>query len=172
LDALTARGSVVFRLSDTLVARGDRLAMRRTTGILRVDGTPASFELGSTRLETEWVEFDPVLQLLVGTGRGRVVGQEQKIGQTSKESWLLDYLSISTMLELDSVILVIQEPFFRTAQQQSALRASWAILWLNRQGFEDIDLRGQLLDGMQEVFQRMRALPAGTDLTEKLALMR
>ena len=120
VDSLTARGSVVFRLSDSLVARGDRLAWRRTTGVLRVDGSPAAFELGTTRIETEWVEFDPVLQLLVATGRGRVLGQEQKVGAAPNESWALDYLSISTMIELDSVILVIQEPFFRTPQMQSA----------------------------------------------------
>lgn len=174
LDALSARGKVVFRLSDSLSARGEHLVIRRSTGILRMDGAPATFDLGATHLETEWVEFDPVLQLLVATGRGRVLGQKQEVDATSApaKSWALDFLSMSTLLELDSVILVVQEPFFRTAQFQSALRASWAILWLNRQGFEDSDRRTELLDSLEQVFERLRTMPAGSDPAAKLALFR
>jgi hypothetical protein len=173
LDALSARGNVVFHLSDTLSARGERLVIRRTTGLLRVDGAPASVQLGSTRLETEWLEFDPVLQLLVATGRGRVLGAEAPArGAATPDSWVLDFISISTLLELDSVILVVQEPFFRTPQFQSALRASWAFLWLNRHGFEDTDRRAELLDGLQQVFEQMRTLPEGTDAAEKVRLFR
>jgi len=172
LDALTAQGRVVFHLSDTLTARGERLSIRRSTGLLRLDGAPASFELGTTRLETEWVEFDPVLQMLVGTGRGRIVEREVQSEQAAVDGWVLDFLSISTRIDLDSVILVIQEPYFRTAQFESALRASWAILWLNRQGFEDSDRRTELFDGLRQVFERLRTMPKGTDPGEKLALFR
>jgi len=170
LDALTARGRVVFHLSDELSARGERLSIRRSTGLLRLDGAPASFEFGTTLLETEWVEFDPVLQMLVGTGSGRLLEREARGAQSGPDAWALDFLSISTKIELDSVILVVQEPFFRTAQFESALRASWAILWLNRQGFEDTDRRGQLLDSLRQVFERLRTMPESTD--EKLALFR
>jgi hypothetical protein len=172
LDALTARGQVVFHLRDEMCARGDSLSLKRSTGLLRLDGQPATFELGTTHLETEWVEYDPLLQMLVGTGRGKVIERTADSAQTGEDSWTLDFLSISTKIELDSVILVVQEPNFRTAHFESALRASWAILWLNRQGFEDSDRRTELLDGLRQVFEQLRTMPRNTDPSAKLALFR
>jgi len=158
LDSLTAHGHVDFRLSEGLRARGERLSVRRTTGILRLDGAPATFEFGGARMETEWVEFDPVLQVLVGTGRGRMLGEAPAATTPGGDDWSVDFLSASTLLELDSVVLVIQEPVFHTAQFESALRASWAILWLNREAFQDSERRDQLLSGLQSAMRRMQSL--------------
>ncbi|MSR61795.1 MAG: hypothetical protein EXS08_05050 [Planctomycetes bacterium] len=158
IDSLTARGHVDFRLSEGLRARGERLSVRRATGLLRLDGAPATFEFGGARLETEWVEFDPVLQILVGTGRGRMLSPPLAAKPDNGDDWSVDFLSVSTLLELDSVVLVIQEPVFHTAHFESALRASWAILWLNREGFQDAERRDELLVGLQSALKRMQSL--------------
>ncbi|NOT30950.1 MAG: hypothetical protein HOP15_10930, partial [Planctomycetes bacterium] len=174
LDALLANGRVVFALSDSLRVRGERLTVRRSTGLLRVDGAPASFELGATRLETEWVEFDPVLEVLVATGRGRMFtrSEGEREGPDDGNSWELSFLSASTLLELDSVILVVQEPIFHAAQFQSLLRASWGIFWLNREAFRDSRRRDELLAGLQQSMTRMGALGDNASLTDLLALFR
>jgi len=174
LDALQARGQVDFHLSDSMRARGERMVVRRSNGLLRMEGTPASFEFGPTRLETEWVEFDPILQILVGTGRGRVLSAEAQdaAGPGERGSWTLDFLSASTLLELDSVVLVIQEPLFRSRQFDSALRASWAILWLNREGFQDANRRAELLGGLQTLLEEFREFPTASGPLERLSLLR
>ena len=102
LDSLAATGAVDFRLSDGLRARGKRLIVKRSTGILRLDGDPAVFEFGGATLETDWVEFDPVLQILVATGPGNMKAQ----ATAESDDWSVDFLSASTLLELDSVVLV------------------------------------------------------------------
>src|SRR5262249_27461874 len=104
LDALFAHGNVDFHLSESLRARGERLSVRRTTGLLRVEGSPATFEMGAARLETEWVEFDPILQVLVATGRGRMVTQAPQAqgapAPTGPDAWTVNFLSASTLFEL------------------------------------------------------------------------
>jgi hypothetical protein len=113
------------------------------------------------RIETEWVEFDPVLEMLVATGPGRMIPLPEKhaAAPAPEDEWQLDFLSASTMLELDSVVLIVQEPVVRTAQYQAALRASWAILWFNREAFRDSELRDELLVELQRAIDRMRELP-------------
>lgn len=172
LDALSARGKVDFRLSNGARARGERLVVKRATGLLRLEGAPASFEFGPTRLETEWVEFDPVLELLVATGPGRLLQVEEPGARADEGSWTLDFLSVSTLLELDSVVLVIQEPLFRAAKFQSALRASWAILWLNREGFQDSERRSELLRALQESFDSLKTLPSNSTPLDKITMLR
>jgi hypothetical protein len=170
IDAMHASGNVDFRLSDSLRARGERLIVRRANGLLRFEGAPASIEFGTTRFETEWVEFDPVLQVLVATGSGRVFSTQA--AASASGSWTLDFLSASTLLELDSVVLVIQEPVFRTAQFQSALRATWAILWLNREAFQDARRRDELLGQLEASFEQLRTLPKDTPPLDKLTILR
>jgi hypothetical protein len=172
LDALFARSGVDFRLSDTLRARGERLSVRRSTGILRLEGAPATFEMGATRLETEWVEFDPVLQVLVATGRGRMIAQEEPVAGASEasDSWALSFLSASTLLELDSVVLVVQEPVFHATQFESALRASWAIFWLNRAAFQDSDRRDELFEGLRRTLQSLDRVREKANLGDVLGL--
>jgi hypothetical protein len=175
LDSLTASGAVDFRLSDGLRARGERLSVKRSTGLLRLEGAPASFEFGGARLETEWVEFDPVMQMLVATGRGRMQAQPQVLGalmQSAADEWSVDFLSASTRLELDSIVLAIQEPVFHTGQFQTALRASWAVLWLNRAAFEDAAHRDALVAGLQDTFKNLKDLKERPGITEVLSLCR
>jgi hypothetical protein len=170
IDSLTAKGAVDFQLTDALRGRGQQLAWRRSTGLLRLDGTPASFDLEGSRFEVEWVEVDPVLQLLVGTGRGRMLTAHESAAAAG--DWTLEFLSVSSLLEPDSVVLVVQEPLFSSAASRSSLRATWAILWLNRQAMEDLDRRGALLDGLRETLTRLREVPEGASLTDLLSLFR
>lgn len=172
LDALFARGGVDFRLSDSMRARGERLSVRRSTGLLRLEGVPASFQMGVTRLETEWVEFDPLLQILVATGRGRMITQAEpgSDAATSEEAWTLSFLSASTLLELDSVVLVVQEPVFHATLFESALRASWAIFWLNRDAFEEDGRRDELFEGLRRTLAGMKSVRENAGLGEILAM--
>lgn len=174
LDSLTAEGHVGFHLGDGLNAHGERLIVRRTTGLLHLEGSPAAFEFGPTRLETEWVDFDPILQVLVATGRGRMLptASTRPGAVPDSDTWLLDFLSASTLMEPDSVVLILQEPLFRTAQFTSALRSSWAILWLNREAIQDSDRRNQLLAGLERAFGEFKSLPNGKNPLEKLTLLR
>jgi hypothetical protein len=174
LDSMQASGNVEFHLSDGVHARGERLSARRSTGILRLEGTPATFEIGTARLQTEWVEFDPVLQLLVGTGRGQMTSLEEDpaLGTVEQGSWTLEFLAISSLLDLDSVILAVQEPVFRSPASRSALRASWGVLWLNREVLESLDRGDELLSGLELVLARLRAVPEDAGLVEVLDLFR
>ncbi|HEX6881845.1 MAG TPA: hypothetical protein VF530_00610 [Planctomycetota bacterium] len=169
-DSFAARGAVDFQLSDSLRGRGERLTWRRSNGLLRLEGQPASFELGGSRVETEWVEFDPVLELLVGTGRGRLL--TTPLGGESASDWTLEFLSISSLLEPDSVVLVMQEPLLLSRLSRSSLRATWGILWLNRDALEDLERRGALLDELRATLARLRAVPEGAELIDVLALFR
>lgn len=170
LDRLTAEGSVDFRFGDTLRARGERLVARRSDGLLRFEGKPVEFDFAGARLESDWIEYDWKLEVLVATGRGRLVASGPEPAASTLD-WSVDFLSASTLLELDSVVLVVQEPVFSTAQGLSSLRASWAILWLGREAFSDKERRDELLAGVQAVFERLAALPEDTPVMQKLALL-
>jgi len=170
LDHLTAEGSVDFRFGDSLHARGEKLLARRSDGILRFDGAPVVFDLSGARLESDWIEYDWELEVLVATGRGRLAASAPDTG-TSTLDWSVDFLSASTLLELDSVVLVIQEPVLSTAQGTSSLRATWAILWLGREAFSDNRRRDELLEGVEAVFKRLAALPDDAPIMQKLALL-
>lgn len=170
LDHLTAEGSVDFRFGDSLRARGERLVARRSDGLLRFEGAPVVFDFAGAHLESDWIEYDWKLEVLVATGRGRLVGGAAETGATTLD-WSVDFLSASTLLELDSVVLVVQEPVFSTAQGSSSLRSTWAILWLGREAFSDKERRDELLGGVQAVFQRLAALPEDAPIMQKLALL-
>ena len=170
LDHLTAEGAVDFRFGDTLRARGERLVARRSDGLLRFEGAPVVFDFAGAHLESDWIEYDWKLEVLVATGRGRLVGGAGLPGSTSLD-WSVDFLSASTLLELDSVVLVVQEPVFSSAQGASSLRSSWAILWLGREAFSDKERRDELLAGVQGVFARLGALPEEAPIMQKLALL-
>lgn len=171
LDALTAEGSVAFQLGDSLHAHGERMVARRSEGLLRFEGAPVTFDFSAARLESDWIEYDWQLEVLAATGRGRLMSSPQVKPDGTTTEWEIDFLSASTLLELDSVVLVVQEPVFQTAQGQTALRSTWAILWLGRDAFSDKTKRDELLEGVKAAFDRMAALPGDAPIMKKLALL-
>ena len=171
LDALTAEGSVDFQLGDSLHAHGDSLVARRSDGLLRFEGAPVTFDFSAARLESDWIEYDWQLEVLVASGRGRLSANPLVRPDGPTTEWGIDFLSASTLLEPDSVVLVVQEPVFHTAQGQTALRATWAILWLGRDAFSDRTKRDELLAGVRAAFERMAALPEDAPIMKKLGLL-
>src|SRR5262249_20741422 len=162
VDALVAHGAVDFHMGGDLRVRGDKLRWRRASGLVRIEGAPASFETPFARLETQWIELDPVLQILMGTGKGKMFSLEEnpppppQKGKPAPQGpeWTLDFLSCSSLLEMDSLVFAIQEPVFHTAQYENVMRASWAVLWLNRQAFQDSAKRQDLVSGLRAVVER------------------
>ena len=150
-DAIEALGSVDFRLGDGVRAQGTKLSVRRTTGVLRLEGAPAVFSTPYARLETTWVEFDHVLQVLVATGAGRMYSQAGAPGT----GWTLDFLSASTLLELDSLVFVVQEPVLHAFD--STMRSSWAVFWLDREAMQRMGSDSELVGGLQRAFEQLKS---------------
>lgn len=155
LRSLRADGGIDFELGVRGVplvegvarARGETLEASSTLGTLRLTGAPARIESPLFFSEGDWIEFDPDLQIVTRTGRGRIRSppegaQEQA---SAEEGWRLEYLSSNTMIEPDSLVYVLQEPRFYDPGSGSTLRASWAVLWLDRRGWEE--LPGKLASG-------------------------
>ncbi len=187
LDALRAAGGVDFRLGERLRARGEKLSGKRVNGVLRLEGSPATFEGPFARLEADWVEFDPLLQMLVATGPGRMRslrsvplptvpssgdGQQAQESADEQAEWTMDFLSSSTLVELDSLVFVLQEPVFHTPRFDSTLRSSWAIFWLDRQAIQDLEVESDLLAGLKKAFEELQDATAGTRLPRLLEVFR
>ena len=83
---------------------------------------------------------------------------------------MLSFLSASTLFELDSVILVVQEPVFHASLFESALRASWAIFWLNREAFEESGRRDELFEGLRRTLASLKTVRENAGLADVLAL--
>jgi len=190
-----ASGGVDFRLGDRLRAQGSRLSARRSDGILRLEGSPASFETPYARLVTDWVEFDPVLQVLVSTGPGRLFSLDEGVPeppapgnppsmqqalfqetpplqQIAGPEWELDFLSSSTLLELDTLVFVVQEPVFRSKRFETSLRASWAVLWIDRQALAEGPVPGSdPLSGLRETFESLKTQSARPGLAQLLGAL-
>jgi hypothetical protein len=168
LETISANGHVDFRLADRIRARGEHLSRRRTAGgTLRLEGAPCSFETSFARLEADWVEFDPVLQVLVATGQGRLISLVEGPGEESvqdDQGWTLDFLSASTLLELDSLVFVVQEPLFQSRRFGSRVRASWSVMWMNR---ETVGQEADPLSSLSRAFEKFQAV-RGDDVPELL----
>src|SRR5262249_14176225 len=55
---------------------------------------------------------------------------------------------------------------------ESVMRASWAVLWLNRQAFQDSAKRQDIVSGLRAVVERFKSLPKNPGLAEILAQFR
>jgi hypothetical protein len=140
LRSFAAEGAVVLRFADSLVARGDLLEARRSLGALRLTGSPARFESAVLTAESEWVEFDPELEIVTATGRGRLLrsGPAEPPGEPA---WSLDYLAARTLIEPDSLVFALREPAFHSNAATVDVRASWALLWLDRRHWTELPRR-------------------------------
>jgi len=140
LRGVYATGGVTFEMGtrddpDQIVARahGETLVARSIFEPMRLTGLPARVETEVFVNESEWIEFDPDLQIVVATGRGRMV-PNPKLTETEevKDEWSLSYESSRTFTEPDSLIYVLREPFVQSKSEQTSLRSSWAVFWLDR----------------------------------------
>lgn len=177
--ALRASGGIDYRLGDRMRARGERLIFRRATGVLRLEGAPAFFNMPFAEFEAEWVEFDPLLQVLVASGRGRMRSRPPATSalgdaapQQTEPEWSLEFLSSSMLVELDSLVFVLQEPVFHAAQFDSTLRASWAVFWLDREGMRNLEAQVDLMAGLRQAFEDLRSASKGVRLTRVLGMFR
>ncbi len=137
LQEFRARQDVRFHLGTAVVARGNELSSSQP-GILRLEGTPARIEAPYIEYEAEWIEFDPALRIVVSTGRGWM--RPRSISARGQETgpWTLEFLSSSTLIEPDSLIYVLQEPYFRYPQFDATMRASWSVLWVDRLRWQEL----------------------------------
>lgn len=170
LHALRATENVDFRLGESVRARGSKLVAKRTTGLMRLEGEPATFDTPYAVIESDWVEFDPFQQLLVSSGPGRARSRAlsqapgpDAAGRLQESEWTLDFLSSGTLVELDSLVFVLQEPVFRTPAYDSTIRASWAVMWLDRELWKDLPgaANSDLLAQLRRAFGAAEVDPAG-----------
>jgi hypothetical protein len=143
LRALKAEGNVRFGLADTANGFGDTLE-GNPLGQLKLSGKPAAVESQLFRLEAEWIDFDPALQMVVGTGQGTLRPSESA-QEGAPSAWKLEYFGARTLIEPDSLVLVLQEPEVTYPAEDGRLRASWAVLWLDRHRWERLpaEMRGE-----------------------------
>ena len=115
---------------------------------MRLEGKPARIESPLFRLEAEWVDFDPDLQIVVGTGPGTILPNQLPPGPdgevTPVANWRLNYLASRTLVEPDALVLVLQEPVLDYPEEAALFRSTWAALWLDRRRW--MKLPGQLKD--------------------------
>jgi hypothetical protein len=152
VTALVASQGVVLSLPDRgMRATGETLRAARLTGLMRFEGVPAKFESEALVHEAEWIEVDINLGALMGSGKGRVRpppeedSAQEEGGTIQKGSWTIDYLSLQTLVEPDSLITVLQEPKVTYEGEKLAVflpvlpsttvsvSASWAVLWVDRE---------------------------------------
>ena len=149
LKALEARGRVRFdlgesgkRLEDSTIAEatGDSLEADSIWGTLELVGTPARIESPAFVSEAEWIDFDPALKLIVATGRGSM-SSHRAPDETGAEPWRLEYLAFTTFLTSDEILYALREPHFKYPQSKAAMRASWALFWIDRARWEELPTR-------------------------------
>ncbi len=140
LRGVYATGGVSFELGardrpldEVVIARasGETLVANSILEPMRLSGLPARIESDVFVSEAEWLEFDPDLQIVVATGRGRMFPSPASL-QPGDKGWRLEYNSSRTFNDPDSLIYVLQEPVFDEYESDSSLRSSWAIFWLDR----------------------------------------
>ena len=75
LRSIYATEGVQFRLEGVLRAAGETFEWKKIHGTMRVEGDPvkAYSSVARTYMETDWIEFDPALQMITGTGPGQVI---------------------------------------------------------------------------------------------------
>jgi len=142
LRHLRAAENVRFLLGSLLVASGDEVTSPEA-GILRFQGAPAHIETPSIDYEADWMEFDPSLGIVVSTGRGSMHPPHSLVQIGPAEIWRVEFLSSSTLVEPDSFVYVLQEPYFRYASEgnvavDATVHASWSVLWLDRLRWQQI----------------------------------
>ncbi len=136
LSGLRAEGAVHFGLEGAADAYGDSLE-GNPLGQLKLRGRPAAVETRIFRLEAEWIDFDPVLQMVVATGPGKIRPAQAELDAGERE-WSLEYLAGRTLIEPDALVLALQEPELSVPSEDAHLRASWAVLWLDRHRWEHL----------------------------------
>lgn len=165
VSALLASQGVVLSLPDRgMRASGETLSAQRLTGLMRFDGVPAKFETATLVQEAEWIEVDVNLGMIMDSGKIHVRPPEkqdgaQEEGAGEENPWTFDALSMKTLVEPDSLVLVFQEPriTYKGEQLQLSLpvlpgnevtiSATWAVMWVDRE--EWTRLQGRL-DGTEE----------------------
>ena len=168
LRVIHATEGVRFHLENLLRAEGESFEWKKIHGTMRVEGKPvrAFSSVAQTYMETDWIEFDPALQMIIGTGPGKVLPIEESAAQESgavpsdesvsgvrrvahrpaqeeeplsevqtQSGTTIDFLSTATQVDTgqDSLVFLIQEPVFRSPETSTTLRASWAVFWIDRE---------------------------------------
>jgi hypothetical protein len=181
VETLNAQGEVTFRLGirgaeldkeTVATARGDALTANSIYGTLRLIGQPARVTSPAFISESEWIEFDPQLRIIVATGAGRVLPSNE-IGRSATGNWGLEFLASETRIEPDSLIYVIEEPLFRYPDQQATLHATWAMFWFDRDRWMNLPARLETPDEETEpiVEAPPRAAPAESPLSKMYELL-
>jgi len=175
--------NVQFRLKGILRADGDSFVWKKIYGTMRLEGSPLRAFSSVAQMETEWIEFDPSLHMITGTGPGKVTPlspqsppakeeketspgvkqvcfvtstQEPRQQQTLGEGTVLEFLSTSTQVDVekDSLVFLIQEPVFHSPDYDTTLRASWAVFWIDREGW--IQIQDDSPDSGDDIVEGLR----------------
>ncbi len=180
VSSMVATRGVVLSLPDrNMRATGELLRAGRLTGLMRLEGVPAKYESEAVIHEADWIEIDINLGFIVGSGKGRFrppdeedSAQEEsqaKAKGKGKGHWTIEYQSMRTLVEPDSLITVLQEPRVRyegndlqvflpvLPANAITVRASWAVLWVDREEWsrlpEKLKERQAARDAEQEAEQ-------------------
>ena len=120
---LVAWGGFDLRYGRDVRGTGDLLEVHPER--LRMEGSPARFDVGTMAWESPVIEYDPV-RVLVTTDRGRLTS-----GATGRYAgWTIEYESLKPFEEADSTIVALRNP--KLTFENRELRAGWALLWIDR----------------------------------------
>ncbi|MCZ6598112.1 MAG: hypothetical protein O7B99_10770 [Planctomycetota bacterium] len=206
VSAMLARGDVRLEVPERgMTAVGDELQARTLAGVMRLVGKPARIETYLRMTEADWVEFDVNLGAVTSTGRARfgdkappdeescTEGMQDHADQQGDHEegfigWSLECLSSRTLVDADALVFILQEPVLHYPEQDLfpflpaedlTLRASWAVIWINRSKWQELggplaggDIGALLQDDESDVeeasghFARLRATPLGKMMNE------
>ena len=172
LPKVRASGGFSFTLGTVVVATGDSITPGSPPGVLRMSGRPVSIKTPYATGSYNWINFDPELRMVLGSGSGTIretkerrgdgapSGPGQETAPEEEPSWEVSFLNASTLLDQDSAIYIMQEPVLRYPKQGSVLRASWVVLWIDRDQLARIS-GGEEVEQVEPVPGPQEAAPPG-----------
>lgn len=80
--------------------------------------------------------------------------------EVPQDRWSLEKLWLTTRVDQDSFVICVQEPVFRYPEHGTTLRASWAILWIDREKLEQLT-SGEKQSLNEQARRRFEAAPLG-----------
>jgi hypothetical protein len=156
ISALTASRGVRLALPESgLVAAGETLRAKRLSGLMRLEGAPARITSPTVVQEADWIELDVNQGNIAGFGRGRAgrrptEDSTQEDGKQEAGGPWIEYEQGRVLEGPDAHVYVFEEPVIRyrgpelrtflpsLPSKEITIRASWAVLWVDAQGFAEL----------------------------------
>jgi hypothetical protein len=147
IGRLSAYEGVVLDFGVMGTLEGDEFVGNTFSAEMTMRGRPARLRRGGLLWESEWIEYNTAHHL-PRSGPGRVMPENLTAiqiaaiaaGKERPPTLMVEYRSLETLVEPDRLVQALEEPIYRTIDRE--IRASWALLWLDRHRWEELGPTG------------------------------